>query len=483
MQGAVKASAKPRRAERFDKKMFGSVRKIHFVGIGGTGMSGIAEILLSLGFEVTGSDAKCSDVTERLVSLGAVVVEGHGSDLIERADVAVVSSAIGPENPEIVRADAASVTVIPRAEMLAELMRVKRGIAIGGAHGKTTTTWLAALVLGAAELDPTVIVGGRLKTLGTSAKLGAGEILVAEADESDGTFLMLTPAIAVVTNIDREHLDFYKGIEQIREAFLAFMNRVPFFGVAVVNGDDEEVRRLIPSVKRRLLTYGFGEGVDLRATRLRQEEGTARFDVSFFGEAKGEITLHVPGRHNVQNALAAVAIGLELDVPFERIAAGLGDFRGIHRRLEVKGEKGDRLVIDDYGHHPTEIAATLAALKEAYPRRRRVVLFQPHRYSRTVKLIDEFARAFGDADRLFLLDIYAASEKPIDGVDTGLLAEAIGEAGGPEPVWVRDRLEAAEIVAEESRPGDLVVTLGAGDVSRSGDEILDALERRLGDGD
>ncbi|MBM3321401.1 MAG: UDP-N-acetylmuramate--L-alanine ligase [Candidatus Eisenbacteria bacterium] len=460
--------------------MFGRVRRIHLVGIGGTGMSGIAEILLNLGFEVTGSDLRRTDVTERLEGLGAEIVEGHESDLVCEAHVVVVSSAIRKENPEVRKAAEAGIAVIPRAELLAELMRVKRGIAIGGAHGKTTTTWLTALVLAEADLDPTIVVGGRLKQLGTNAKLGGGEFLVAEADESDGTFLMLAPTIAVATNIDREHLDFYPDLDAIREAFLRFLNRVPFFGVAIVNGDDPELRSLLPSIARRTMTYGMEENAEVRAENLRPSGRSIRFTVRARGEKLGEIALHVPGRHNVLNALAAVSVGIELEIPFAKIASGLESFRGIHRRLEVRGERAGRLVIDDYGHHPTEVRATLRALREAYPGRRLVVLFQPHRYTRTSALLAEFATAFEEAQLLFLLDIYPAGEVPVPGVDSGLLARAIAETGKKSAEWIRDRREAAARLAEASASGDLILTLGAGDVIRHGDEILEELSKREG---
>lgn len=460
--------------------MFGRVKRIHLVGIGGTGMSGIAEILLDLGLRVTGSDAKLTEVTERLVSLGAEIVRGHDGKLVAEADVAVVSSAIGASNPEIRLAREAGVPVIPRAELLAELMRVKRGIAIGGAHGKTTTTWLTALVLSEAGFDPTIVVGGRLKALGTNARLGRSDLLVAEADESDGTFLMLTPAVAVVTNIDREHLDFYEDFDAIKDAFLRFMNRVPFFGVSVVNADDEAVRELLPRVTRRLTTFGIDREADVRAENLKGEGRTTRFTVRAYGERLGEAKIHVPGLYNVRNALAAVAVGLELEAPFEKIVAGLAAFEGIHRRLELKGEAAGRTVIDDYGHHPTEIRSTLQAIRQAYPGARIVVLFQPHRYSRTSKLLAEFSTAFEDADRLFLLDIYPASETPIPGVDTGLLAKAIREAGGDDPEWIRERADGPTRLAVESEAGDVIVTLGAGDVSGLGNEILEAIRSREG---
>ncbi|MBN1826031.1 MAG: UDP-N-acetylmuramate--L-alanine ligase [Candidatus Eisenbacteria bacterium] len=462
--------------------MFGRVRRIHLIGIGGTGMSGIAEILLNLGFEVSGSDLVSTDVTERLERLGATIVRGHGSALVEQAGVAVVSSAVSRENPEVVLARAAGVPVIPRAELLAELMRVKRGVAVGGAHGKTTTTWMIGLVLARADRDPTVVVGGRLNQLGTNARLGEGDLLVAEADESDGTFLMLAPELAVVTNIDREHLDFYENLEAIKEAFARFCNRVPFFGAAVVNGDDPELRALLPRVTRRVVTFGVDPGADVRAEKIRQHGQESRFTVSVSGRELGEARLFTPGLHNVRNALAAIAVGLELEIPFPVIAEGLEDFRGIHRRMEVKGEHRGRLVMDDYGHHPTEVRATLAALRDAYPNRRLVVVFQPHRFTRTERLAEEFGDAFADAHRLFLLDVYAAGERPIPGVDSGRIADAVERAGGPEPVWIREREEAVERIAGESLAGDLILTLGAGDVWRVGEEIFLALTRRPGGG-
>ncbi len=464
------------------ESMFGRVRKIHLIGIGGTGMSGIAEILLNLGFEVTGSDLDSTEVTQRLETLGAVIVRGHGSTLSEEADVVVVSTAIDRSNPEVRLAGSASVPIIPRAEMLAELMRVKRGIAIGGAHGKTTSTWLVSLVLAEAGLDPTVVVGGRLKQIGTNAQLGTGDLLVAEADESDGTFLMLTPTIAVVTNIDREHLDFYENIDAIEKAFLTFMNRVPFFGVSVVNLDDLSIRRLLPQVTRRVMTFGIDSAADVRALGIKQSGRETTFSVQAGGEDLGMIRLLVPGRHNVLNALAAVAVGIELEVPFDRIVAGLESFSGIQRRMEYKGEYRGKIFLDDYGHHPTEVRATLASLREAYPNRRLVVLFQPHRYSRTKFLLKEFASSFDDAHRLYLLDIYPASEEPIEGVDSGLLRNAILESGGLDATWFPDRSEALDSITNELLPGDLFLTLGAGDVWRLGEEIFLELTTRQGKG-
>ncbi len=461
--------------------MFGRVRTIHLIGIGGTGMSGIAEILLTMGFQVSGSDLKKTSVTERLEGLGATIVEGHESDLAGRADVVVVSSAIDRTNFEVRLAHEQNIPVIPRAEMLAELMRVKQGVAIGGAHGKTTTTWLTSLVASEGALDPTVVVGGRLKQIGTNAKLGTGELLIAEADESDGTFLMLTPMISVVTNIDLEHLDFYKDLGAIESAFLQFMNRVPFFGVSIVNGDDESVRRIMPEVTRRLITFGIDSEVDVRAKNIRSAGRQTTFTVEAFGKERGDIRLQVPGRHNVSNALAAVSVGLELQVPFEKIAAGLESFSGIQRRMEFKGECEGCLILDDYGHHPTEVRETLTSIRQAFPKRRLVVLFQPHRYSRTKFLLKEFSEVFGPADRLYLLDIYAASEKPIEGVDSGLLARKIKEAGGPEAVWLQDRASVVAEIAKEVKAGDLFLTLGAGDVWHVGEELFVAISERAKD--
>ncbi len=462
--------------ERVEEHRFGRVRKIHLVGIGGTGMSGIAEILLDLGYEISGSDTKRTDVTDRLVRLGAEVDYHHKGDRSARSDVVVVSTAVAPDNPEVLVAREHGVPVIPRAEMLAELMRLKQGIAVAGAHGKTTTTWLTSLVLAEGGKDPTILVGGRLKALGSGARLGRGEYLVAEADESDGTFLTLSPVIAVVTNVDAEHLDFYGDLDSVKRAFAEFMNKVPFYGACVVNADDANLRSILPLVKRRILTYGFSPEAQLRAEAIEPRGHRTRFAVVLSDIPLGEIELHVPGLHNVGNALAAIGVGLELGIPFAQIAAGIGMFSGISRRLEVKGEAAGITVIDDYGHHPSEVKATLAALRQAWPGRV-VVLFQPHRYTRTRDLFAEFGEAFGQADLLFLTEIYAAGEAPIPGVDASLVERAVLEKTGRSAIVVKDKEKLADAVVARLAPGDVVLTLGAGDIWKVGETIL---ERILG---
>ena len=460
--------------ERVEEHRFGRVRKIHLVGIGGTGMSGIAEILLDLGYEVTGSDTKRSEVTDRLVRLGAEIDYHHKGDRSARSDVVVVSTAVAPDNHEVLVAREHSVPVIPRAEMLAELMRLKQGVAVAGAHGKTTTTWLTSLVLAEGGKDPTILVGGRLKALGSGARLGRGEYLVAEADESDGTFLKLSPVIAVVTNVDAEHLDFYGDLGTVKRAFLEFLNKVPFYGACVVNADDENLRSMIPHVKRRVLTYGLTAEAMLRAEAIDARGHRTRFAVVLGDLPLGEIELHVPGLHNVGNALAAIGVGLELGIPFPQIATGIGLFSGISRRLEVKGEAGGITVVDDYGHHPSEVKATLAALRQAWAGRA-VVLFQPHRYTRTRDLFAEFGEAFGQADLLFLTEVYAAGEPPIPGVDASLIERTIREKTGRAAVLVKDKEKLADAVIARLVPGDVVLTLGAGDIWKIGETILERL--------
>lgn len=460
--------------ERVSDMTFGRVRKIHLVGIGGTGMSGIAEILLDLGYEVSGTDSRKTDVTERLEKLGAHVEHSHTVDRAARTDVVVVSSAIAPDNPEILLARAQGIPVIPRAEMLAELMRLKEGVAVAGAHGKTTTTWLVSLVLAEGGKDPTILVGGRLRSIGTGARLGRGRWLVAEADESDGTFLRLSPVVAVVTNVDAEHLDFYGDLDSVKKAFAEFMNRVPFYGACVVNVDDENARSILPHVKRRVISYGFSPGAQVRAESVDPRGHRTRFTVVSNDVPLGEVELHVPGLHNVSNALAAVGVGIELGIPFAQIASGIGLFAGISRRLEVKGEARGITVIDDYGHHPAEVRATLAALRQAWPGRI-VVLFQPHRYTRTRDLFAEFGDAFSGADLVFLTEIYPAGERPIPGVDAALIERAVRERTGQEVALVRDKERLAEAVLARVAPGDVVVTLGAGDIWKVGEAILEAL--------
>jgi UDP-N-acetylmuramate--alanine ligase len=449
--------------------VFHKVKKIHFVGIGGIGMSGIAEVLINLGFQVSGSDVRKTDITERLAHLGARVFYGHGEGNVQDSHVVVTSSAVKADNPEVQGARRRAIPVIQRAEMLAELMRMKYSVAVAGAHGKTTTTSLVASVLSRANLDPTCVIGGRLNSLGTNAKLGSSQYLVAEADESDGTFLMLFPTIAVVTNVDLEHLDFYRGMEEIKAAFLAFMNKVPFFGLVILCIDNENLASLTPFLKRRFMTYGLSDAAELRAVDLRHNGFNTRFSVLHKDELLGEVTLATPGVHNVVNALAAISVGMELDIGFEVMADALGQFAGIHRRLELKWD-GEIKLVDDYGHHPTEIRATLSALRSMW-KGRIIVAFQPHRYSRTKALQEEFVRSFTDADVLVVTEIYAASEERIDGVTGEALAQAIRSAGHGRVIFAPTKEEVVGRVAEIAVAGDMVVTLGAGDIYKAGEEL------------
>jgi UDP-N-acetylmuramate--alanine ligase len=467
--------------------MFAKIQQIHFVGIGGIGMSGIAEVLLNLGYKVSGSDLKHSVVTERLAGLGASVFEGHRSENISGAEVVVASSAIATENPEILEAHRLHVPVIQRAEMLAELMRLKYGIAIAGMHGKTTTTSMVAAVLAGGGLDPTVVVGGRVDAMGSNARVGKSRYLVAEADESDRSFLKLSPILSVVTNIDREHMDCYRNMRDVKKTFLEFMDRVPFYGMVVACNDDPLLRRLLPEVQRRTVTYGTKGGSDFliklengSTSSLRVEgQPLSRFRVSYRKKDLGEFTLHVPGVHNILNATAAIAVGIGLDVEVEAIRAGLDQFRGVDRRFQLRGRAAGVSVIDDYGHHPTEIKATLAAARQCGFRKVHVV-FQPHRYTRTRDLMDEFTAAFGGADSLFVLDIYAASEKPIEGISGETLAQAIREKSGRDARYVSSFAEAVPSVAEVAREGDMILTLGAGSVSQLGPMILEKLRQPEG---
>jgi UDP-N-acetylmuramate--alanine ligase len=449
---------------------------IHFVGIGGIGMSGIAELLLNLGYRVSGSDLRASEITRRLENLGGKVFEGHLAEQIAGADVVVTSSAVNSSNPEVTAAQSAGIPVIPRAEMLAELMRIKFSIAIAGAHGKTSTTSLVAAVLGEGKLDPTVVIGGKLLGIGTNAVLGQGEFLVAEADESDGSFLKYNPAIAVVTNIDREHLDFYPDLDAIKKVFLDFIERIPFYGLAVLCLDNEAVQDLLPRIKKRVATYGTSTQADFQATGVVFEGLTSRFTVKHQGAALGEIRLNLPGMHNVYNAMASVVVGRELDLPFATIKKALETAQGVGRRIEIKGEARGITVVDDYGHHPTEIKTTLAAVAQSWPGRRKVVVFQPHRYTRTQSLFDEFTRAFYQTDRLVVLPIYAASEAPIEGVDSRKLSDQI-RAHGHKDVRYLENFDACQaFLLETLADGDLLLTLGAGDVVRVGEQVLAQLK-------
>src|SRR5580700_7536083 len=466
--------------------MFAKIQRIHFVGIGGIGMSGIAEVLVNLGYKVSGSDLKSLAVTQRLAGLGATTFEGHRAENIMGAEVVVTSSAISADNPEVAEAHKLHIPVIQRAEMLAELMRLKYGIAIAGMHGKTTTTSMVAAVLAAGGLDPTVVVGGRVDAMGSNARLGKSQYLVAEADESDRSFLKLSPILSVVTNIDRAHMDCYRNMRDVKKTFLEFMDRVPFYGMIVACNDDPPLRRLLPEVQRRILTYGTKRGSDFWIKLSAANPATpgtgqplSRFRVTYRKTDLGEFTLHVPGAHNVLNATAAIAVGVGLDVGVDAIRAALDQFRGVDRRFQLRGRVADVSVIDDYGHHPTEIRATLAAARQCGFRKVHV-LFQPHRYTRTRDLIEEFTQAFGDADSLFVLDIYAASEKPIDGISGEALAQAIREKGGKHAQYTgsfADAVTAATAVAED---GDMILTLGAGSVSQLGPLILEKLKETTG---
>jgi UDP-N-acetylmuramate--alanine ligase len=464
--------------------MFAKIQQVHFVGIGGIGMSGIAEVVLNLGYKVSGSDLKGSVVTQRLKGLGATVFEGHLAENISGAEVVVTSSAISQENPEVVEAHKLHVPVIQRAEMLAELMRLKYGIAIAGMHGKTTTTSMVAAVLAAGGLDPTVVVGGRVDAMGSNARLGKSQYLVAEADESDRSFLKLSPILSVVTNIDREHMDCYRNMRDVKKTFLEFMDRVPFYGMLVVCNDDPMVRRLLPQAQRRTVTYGTKRGSDFLIKLEDRPSGFSGegqplscFRVSYRKKDLGEFTLHVPGVHNILNATAAIAVGVGLDVGVEAIRTGLDQFRGVDRRFQLRGRAAGASVIDDYGHHPTEIRATLAAAKQCGFRKVHVV-FQPHRYTRTHDLMEEFTTAFGDADSLFVLDIYAAGEKPIEGISGEALARMICEKGGRHAAYVGSFGDAVTSVVAAARDGDMILTLGAGSVSQLGPMILEKLKER-----
>jgi UDP-N-acetylmuramate--alanine ligase len=463
--------------------MFAKIQRIHFVGIGGIGMSGIAEVLLTLGYKVSGSDLKSSAVTERLGEKGAIIFAGHRAENITGAEVVVASSAIRRDNPEIVAAHAQLVPVIQRAEMLAELMRLKYGIAIAGMHGKTTTTSMVAAVLAAGGLDPTVVVGGRVDAMGSNARLGKSQYLVAEADESDRSFLKLSPILAVVTNIDREHMDCYRDMADVEQAFLDFIDRVPFYGMAVLCQDDERLRNMLPRLARRATTYGVHEDSDLRIGPAKGKCSSAKhyshFSVEYRGKALGDFHLRVPGHHNALNATAAVAVGVGLDIDPERIREALENFRGVDRRFQLRGRAADVSVIDDYGHHPTEIRATLAAARQCGFKRVHVI-FQPHRFTRTRDLLDQFSSAFADADTVTVLDIYAASEAPIPGITGERLAQAIQTSEGKHQAarYVSSFDEAARQVSALAEPGDMVLTLGAGSVSQLGPMVLEQLGKK-----
>ncbi len=450
--------------------MFKKIQHIHFVGIGGSGMSGIAEVLLSLGYKVSGSDLKGSPVTERLAKLGARICAGHKAENVQEAQVVVTSTAVSPDNPEVIQARKSGVPVIPRIEMLAEIARLKYTVAVAGTHGKTTTTSMVASVLQSGGLDPTVVVGGKLKHLESGAHLGKGDFLVAEADESDGSFLKLSPAIEIITNIDNDHLDYYGTFNNIVEAFVQYSGRVPFYGCVIACLDDPHVKSILSRMTRRVLTYGFDSGAQIRADSLKTDESGSSFEVFAGAAPLGPVRLQVAGRHNVLNALASVGVGLEIGISFTKIAEGLAAFEGVGRRMEIKGETGGVTVVDDYGHHPTEIKATLAALRARYAGRRIVALFQPHRFSRTQSLWKEFSESFKEADVVYLLDVYPAGEAPMAGVSSALILEPLKKNhlsahALPSPLNLSS-------VQKNLRQGDVVITLGAGDVWKCGDLLL-----------
>ena len=452
--------------------MYRKVRRIHFVGIGGIGMSGIAEVLLNLGYEISGSDLAVSDITRRLDELGAAIHQGHDASHIGQADVVVTSTAVRPDNPEVLAAHERGVPVIPRAEMLAELLKMKFSIAVSGSHGKTTTTSMISTLLAHGGLDPTMVIGGKLASIGGNARLGDGEVIVAEADESDGSFLKLNPCLAVITNIDREHLDHYRDLEEIREAFLRFANIVPFYGTTILCMDDPNVREILPRIQRKVITYGLSPAADYRAEKIVFAGPVSRFSLTCQKTLLGTVRLNVPGLFNVYNALAAIAVAREMGLAFPVIREGLQRFTGVQRRLEVRGEARGVTVVDDYGHHPTEIRATLAAARQVWSDRRILVVFQPHRYTRTQALFEEFTQAFAEADGLIVTDIYAASEEPIPGVTAEALCEAIRRAGHPDALHMSGTDAIVDHLQTIARPSDVLLTQGAGNVWKVGEAFL-----------
>ena len=471
-------------ADRRTQGEMGRVRHVHMVGIGGIGMSSIAEVLIRRGFQITGSDMKKSDVTAHLEDLGATIHEGHAAENVADADVVVFSSAVKPdENPETVEARRRLIPIIKRAEMLGELMRAKRGVGIAGTHGKTTTTTMVGLVAKAAEFDPTIIVGGKVAEFGSNAVAGQGDLIVIEADEYDRTFLKLTPIVAVVTNIEADHLDIYDDLEDIKDAFVEYANKVPFFGAAILCLDDANVRSVLGRITRPVITYGTSRQATLRAENVEQLEATTCFDVYEGTERLGGVVLHAPGLHNVRNAMAAVAVGLELGIDFPTIAAGLAQYTGVQRRFQIKGEARRQpddtetvVVVDDYAHHPTEVRATLEAAAKGWPARRVVAVFQPHLYSRTRDLADDFAHAFYDANVLVVTDVYPAREAPIEGINGQMIADRARDYGHRDVHYVEQKTDLPTALRDIVEPGDLVVTMGAGDIWRYGQAFLEALQ-------
>lgn len=455
--------------------MYGKIRRIHFVGIGGIGMSGIAEVLLNLNYQVSGSDLKASDLTRRLEQLGGKIYYGHGPENVADAQVVVTSTAVSRDNAEVVEAQRLHVPVIPRAEMLAELMRMKYGIAIAGTHGKTTTTSMVATLLSHGGIDPTAVVGGRLNALGSNAKLGQGQFMVVEADESDGSFLKLSPSIAVVTNIDLDHLDYYSGMDEIQSVFVDFINKIPFYGLAVLCLDDCNIQTILPLVEKRYVTYGITPQADYQATDIHYSSGGTEFQVSYRNEDLGRMRIEMPGEHNVLNALASLAVARELELDVETIQHGFAEFAGVQRRFQIKHDD-DVMVVDDYGHHPVEIKATLAAARNGWDRRI-VAIFQPHRYSRTKALFDDFVTAFFQADCLIVMDVYAAGEAKIDGIDSQMLVQAISEHGHRNVHYCGEAQHVLDRLSEELKTGDMVITFGAGSVWQVGEQLIETLSK------
>lgn len=439
-------------------------------------MSGIAELLINLSYNVSGSDLAVSETTERLSRLGAKIYIGHDAKNLNNAEVLVISAAVDQNNVEVVEARTQKIPVIPRAEMLAELMRLKYGIAIGGTHGKTTTTSMVSAVLAGGNLDPTSVIGGKLKSLDTGAKLGKGDFLVAEADESDGSFLKLSPTIAVVTSLDNDHLEFYRNMDEVKSAFLKFINHIPFYGVSIICLDDENIQSIIPEIEKRFITYGLKGQADYKAKNIRMSEEVTSYFVDYHGKNLGKINIKMPGIHNVLNSLAAVVVGLELDVPFESIAQSQGEFSGIERRFQIKSTKKEVLVVDDYGHHPTEIKTTLKTLREIYKEKRVIVVFQPHRYTRTQLLLNDFFTSFYDADLLIIAAIYPASEKPIKGINSSLICEGVKKHGQKNVLLLEDKQEIVDYLLQNTKANDVVLTLGAGDIWKVGNEFIDKLK-------
>ncbi|MBD3182621.1 UDP-N-acetylmuramate--L-alanine ligase [Candidatus Poribacteria bacterium] len=456
--------------------MFGKTKRIHFVGIGGVSMSGIAEVLLNQGFQVSGSDIRQSETTERLKNMGMDIYIGHSADNLGDSDVLVFTSTVPPTNPEIVSAKERKIPVIPRIEMLAELMRLKFSIAIAGTHGKTTTTAMVASILEHGGLDPTVADGGIITGLGSNIRLGGSEFMVVEADEAYGSIHKVSASIAVVTNIDNDHLDYYQNMEAIKKAFLDYINRIPFFGVAILCLDEENIQELIPNIEKRFMTYGIETQAEFTASDIQVAGTGSTYTANRDGQPLGKIKIKLPGRHNVSNSLAAVAVGVELDIPFEKIAEGLEAFPGVRHRFELLGDVNNILVIDDYGHHPTEIRATLNAARETYDRRL-IAIFQPHRYSRVSLLADDFARCFYQADILIVTEIYSALEEPIEGTSGEKLAEAAKKYGHKNVIYIPDKEDIPHLVCDMAESGDLIITLGAGDIWKVGKTIVDKLEK------